>query len=384
MISNDGKIGQTQSPVQKRLIALAEKAGEIMVLVPSEQNKREKISEHLTVYSAGGPKLIQLWKIWRVGKQLLTPTTPPPQYHEDGYGAQRRLGTPPWKGGEEVPYDLITVQDAYFLGFLGYVLSRRFRVPLEIQVHGLERYSGLRVLVAKFVLQRAHKVRVVSERLKREMDVRFKIKDVSKIYELPVYAQIDAPKFAARRKTIPYPFTFLTVGRLVPIKNISLQIRAFAKVAKQIPHIRLRIVGDGPERTNLELEAKSLKLEASVVFEGYQKDVGRFYEEADAFLLTSDSEGWGLVALEAAAYKLPIIMTDVGLAQEVIKNDESGFIIPVGNERELILAMKDFLDKPELRARFGEAAFKAFKALPNTETQIAKQVAEWQTLVNRK
>jgi glycosyltransferase involved in cell wall biosynthesis len=163
-----------------------------------------------------------------------------------------------------------------------------------------------------------------------------------------------------------------------------MQIRALAKIVKKVPHVRLHIVGDGPLRKSLELEARSLKLEASVVFEGEQKDLSRFYEGADAFLLTSDSEGWGLVVLEAAAHKLPIIMTDVGLAQEVVQNEQSGFIIPVGDEPELVLAMQEFIDRPELRERLGDAAFKVFKSLGSKEEQVEQQVREWQMVISRK
>lgn len=354
-LSLDKRIIERDSAVQRRLIALAEKTGEITVLVPGERNRIEQLSEHLLCQFVGGVKFFQFLKLWSKSSKALR--------------AKR--------------YDLITVQDAYFLGFLGYKLSLRFKIPLEIQVHGLERFFGIRKQIAGFVLLKAQKIRVVSERLRRFLNSEFNIQN-SKIYVLPVYTQREAPKSSTKRKTIPYPFTFLTVGRLVPVKNISLQIRAFAKIAKEVPHVRLRIVGSGPERTNLQLETRSLKLEASVVFEGEQGNIDRFYEEADAFLLTSDSEGWGLVALEAAAHRLPIIMTDVGLAREVIHNEESGFIIPVGDEHELVLAMQEFLDKPELRARLGEGAYRAFRALPESDEHIQKQIEEWRTQLNRK
>ena len=355
MLSLDKGILETDSAVQRRLVALAEKTGEITVLVPGERDEKRLVSEHLTVYSFGGAKIMQLWKMWRTGKRLLA-------FH---LSLLTRV-------------DLITVQDPYFLGLMGYFLSRRFAVPLEIQVHGFEKLRGLRAHLAKFVLLRAHMVRVVSERLKRELDLRFTIYDLGrKIYVLPIYTQISTPPGAFKRKTVPYPFTFLTVGRLVPVKNIAMQIRALAKVAEKIPHVRLRVVGDGPLLESLKLEVKSLKLEDKAIFEGYQKDLERYYEEADAFLLTSDSEGWGRVVLEAAAHKLPIIMTDVGLAREVIKNEENGLIIPIQDEDELARAMQEFLDKPELRACFGEAAFKTFKSLPSREAYIEKQIIAW-------
>ena len=58
------------------------------------------------------------------------------------------------------------------------------------------------------------------------------------------------------------------------------------------------------------------------------KDLHKYYEEADAFLLTSDAEGWGRVVLEAAAHGMPIIMTNVGLAQEIIKTTRADSLSP--------------------------------------------------------
>lgn len=351
-LSLDGNVIEKDSAVQKRLLSLAEKAGEITVFVPANRNAKMLLSPQLTVYAFGGPKLFQLFRMWRKAIEEL----------------QRKQ------------YDLITVQDPYFLGFLAARLAEKFTVPLEVQVHGFEKMKGGRVRLAKFVLKKAHRIRVVSERLKHELLSRFSILD-SLIYVLPVYTQIEIPQRMLKRKTVPYPFTFLTVGRLVPVKNIVMQIRAMAELAKQIPHIRLRIVGDGPEWSNLQLSIIKYQLESKVSLEGEQKDVSRFYEEADAFLLTSDSEGWGLVVLEAAAHKLPIIMTDVGLAREVIKNEESGLVVPVGDEYELARAMKELIDKPELRVRLGEEAFLVFKALPSPEAQIQKQCVEWQSFI---
>ena len=351
-LSLDKGILERDSAVQKRLISLAEKVGTITVLVPTGRDAAQAISPHLFVYAVGGSKLIQLLKIGRLSRLLS-------------------------KNGQKP--DVVTVQDIYFLGFIACKLSRALGAPLEVQVHGLEKFSGIRKLVAGFVLQRAHRVRIVSKRLRDFLTSNFQL-PTSKLYILPVYTHIEPAEKAYKRKTVPVPFTFLTVGRLVPVKNIGMQIRAIAELSKRMPNIRLRVVGEGPLLEQLKLEARSSKLEDKILFEGYQKDLGRYYQEADAFLLTSDSEGWGRVVLEAASYSLPIIMTDVGLAREVIKNNESGFIIRVGDEHELLLAMKEFVDKPELRERLGKGAFAAFQKLPKSDEQIRRQIEAWQSL----
>lgn len=365
----DKNIFEDGSLVQKRLILLAEKTVEITVLVPGEKDEQKEVSPHLRVCFVGGYKITQFFKMWRIGNTILR------------NGAITTHNKFLEKEGRKL-YDLITVQDAYFLGLLAYLLARKFHVPFEVQVHGLEKFYGVRKLIAGFVLRRADKIRVVSERLKRELDSGLRTHD-SRMYVLPVYTQIvgenPITNFANGDKK---EFTFLTVGRLAHVKNIGMQIRAFARLAKESPNARLRIVGDGVERRNLQLITFNLQLDDKVVFEGRQNDVWRFYQKADAFLLTSDFEGWGVVVTEAACFGLPIIMTDVGLAGEFIKNGENGIVIPVDDEAALVAAMKCMIEDASLRARLGAAARRSFLALPSAEEQIHKQVEEWEKLRN--
>lgn len=336
MLSLDRKILERNSAVRKRFDALSQAVGEIVVLTPRR-----------------GVKVFRLFSLWRESCGML----------------------------RQKSFDLITVQDTSYLALLGVVLARKFRIPLEVQVHGLEKFSGIRKRIALFVLRKATRVRAVSQRLSR-LAVELGVSE-DRIYVLSVYTQMgekgERGEMRRTRKEAPHPFTFLTVGRLVPVKNISLQIRAFARLAKEVPHIRLRMVGGGPEMRNLKMKVHHAKLEDKIFFEGYQKDLQNYYAEADAFLLTSDSEGWGLAALEAAAYRLPIIMTNVGLANEVLHHDKECIVIPVGNELALLDAMRKLYADSALRKRLGEAAYHSAEALPSASEQIQEQVAAWRS-----
>src|SRR3989344_8133294 len=174
-LSLDKDVLKEGTLVQKRLAALAAAAGEIIVLTP---------------FSHSGRKVVQFFKLWKQARKILA----------------------------EKHFDLITVQDTSYLALLAYMLAKKFRVPLEVQVHGFEKLYGVRKLLARFVLRRADKIRVVSERLRREISPR--------AYVLPVYTQLGMP--IEKNKDTRVIFTFLTVGRLVPVKNVEMQIRAFA------------------------------------------------------------------------------------------------------------------------------------------------------------
>ena len=291
-------------------------------------------------------------------------------------------------------YDVITIQDTYYLALIGFIFSRKFKIGLELQIHGFEKYSGLRKIIAKFVIPRANAIRCVSQRLRKRLVSAFGVEE-KKITVVPIYINTNSYKYKTNsheyaldglKQNKESKLIFLTVGRLVPVKNIEMQIRAFKNLVPTIPlayrehdshvvnlrttnnkNIELWIVGDGPEREKLELLIKDLGLENKVKLLGWQKDVNKFLLQADIFLLTSNYEGWGLVVIEASSFGLPIIMTDVGCAGEVIKNNESGLIIDVGNQEALENSMIKLIENKELRKKLGENARQALKKLPNKE-----------------
>ncbi|OGZ34770.1 MAG: hypothetical protein A2174_02410 [Candidatus Portnoybacteria bacterium RBG_13_41_18] len=166
-------------------------------------------------------------------------------------------------------------------------------------------------------------------------------------------------------------FIFLTVGRLVKVKNIKMQIEAMTETIKQRPDAELWIVGDGPERQKLKVKSYELKVESNIKFLGWQVDLENFYRQADVFLLTSNYEGWGLAAVEAASYGLPIIMTNVGCAGELIKDGINGLVVPVGDQKKLTEAMGQLIVDKELREALGQNAAKSVRNLLNKEENLA-------------
>ncbi|MBU2037488.1 glycosyltransferase family 4 protein, partial [Patescibacteria group bacterium] len=237
-------------------------------------------------------------------------------------------------------------------------------------------YRGLRKLIAKYVLPRANVVRCVSQRLKKQLIDDFGVAP-EKITVVPIYIKVKSQK--SKVKNNEDKKIFLTVGRLVPVKNIDLQIAAMAEVVKKYPQAELWIVGDGPEEEQLKVKSQKLKVNDKIKFLGKKnkEELAEIYKKADAFLLTSNSEGWGLAVIEAASYGLPIIMTDVGCAGEVIKNNESGLIITIGDKQSLIQAMENLLRDEALRQRIGEGARQAVTALPSKQETLNLYLMSW-------
>ena len=129
---------------------------------------------------------------------------------------------------------------------------------------------------------------------------------------------------------------------------------------------------------------KNLKLQNYIKLLGWQSNPEEFYSQADAFLLTSDYEGWGMAVIEAASYGLPIIMTDVGCAGELVKDGESGIVIPINDQAKLEEAMIRIIKDNNLRKKLAEGAFSALKKLPSKEETMALYKQSWEKATKNK
>lgn len=146
-------------------------------------------------------------------------------------------------------------------------------------------------------------------------------------------------------------FVVLQVARLDPIKDHSTALKALAEAVGQEPCIRLALVGDGPERLAIERQLADLRLQPSVAMLGQRSDVAELLAAADAFLLTSVSEGVPVTIIEAMAAGLPVISTRVGGVPEVIDDGDSGLLASAGDATALGAAMVRLARDANLRAR---------------------------------
>ncbi len=110
-----------------------------------------------------------------------------------------------------------------------------------------------------------------------------------------------------------------SVGRLVPVKGYDILLRAAALLIRQRPDARFLLIGDGPEKTNLQSLARQLGVENHVQFAGEQADVVPFYQAMDLFVSSSHSEGISNVILEALACGVPVVGTEVGGTPEILR-----------------------------------------------------------------
>ncbi len=152
----------------------------------------------------------------------------------------------------------------------------------------------------------------------------------------------------------------LTVGRLIATKRFDLLLQVFSQISEK--DWSLWIVGDGPERKNLEGLALELGLSEKVKFWGFQKDIETFYRRSGVFAFTSVSEGFPNALLEAFAAGLPCISFDcVAGPSDLIKNGENGFLIPLLDVSAFESHLKILLNDENLRISMGQKAFATSK-----------------------
>ncbi len=140
------------------------------------------------------------------------------------------------------------------------------------------------------------------------------------------------------------PEVLLAVGRMVPEKDFITLVRAFARL--QRPQARLIILGKGPDEAKIAAEIERLGLKHRVSMPGYSKEPWRHYQQAKCFVLSSSSEPFGNVVVEALAHGLPVVATACSGPQEILRHGEFGRIVALGNDLQLAHAMAGALDNP--------------------------------------
>lgn len=170
---------------------------------------------------------------------------------------------------------------------------------------------------------------------------------------------VEASRLLAQpRVAHPLPLV-LSVGRLVEKKGFRFLLQAAAIVAGKGLHFELVIVGDGPERDELQRLAAGLGLREKVIFTGVlsQEELAEVYRRAEAFCLASvvasdgDRDGLPNVIIEAMAYGVPVVASNLGAIPEAVRHEETGLLAPPGSAGELAEQLERVLRDESLRQR---------------------------------
>ena len=167
-----------------------------------------------------------------------------------------------------------------------------------------------------------------------------------------IHNAVDVAAAPRSRHDRPAP-RLIAVGRLKAPKDFLTLIRALTALP-DVP-FEVLIVGDGPDREDLETEIRRLGLESRVRLAGERSDVAELLAGSDVFVLSSRSEGLPVSVLEAMAAELPVVASDVGGVSELVVDGETGMLVPPDNETALAAALGRLVENRELRKTLGAA-----------------------------
>lgn len=145
------------------------------------------------------------------------------------------------------------------------------------------------------------------------------------------------------------------VARFHPVKDHATLLRAFSLVARQLSDVDLLLVGDGPERGNLEAQARALDLEGRIHFVGIQRNVPEWLHASDVFVLSSVSEAASITLLEAMACARPVVVTAVGGNPELVREGQDGYLVPRGDAAAMADRLALLLQDPERASAMGRS-----------------------------
>jgi glycosyltransferase involved in cell wall biosynthesis len=144
------------------------------------------------------------------------------------------------------------------------------------------------------------------------------------------------------------------IGRMTAVKRTDDVLIAFKRLRDGGVDAVLCMVGDGPDRPQLEQRAHELGIARDTLFLGYQEDVAQFYAAFDALVLPSSNEGTPVSVIEALAAERPVVATLVGGVPDVVRDGEDGFLVEAGATDELADRLRRLARDPALRARMGK------------------------------
>lgn len=243
----------------------------------------------------------------------------------------------------------------------GIIGGRLARVPVIIHgEHGMiAQEKPRRRIIAKYLYKKADAIISVSEDLKKILvnNIGIKSENIETILNGVDIGRFsvnsDLSKVREELGILPTDLVVGTVGRMVPIKNQASLIRSFSEVLKHIPGAKLLLIGDGPLRSKLEEIALSIVAKSSIVFAGQRDDVDKVLKIMHIFVLPSLSEGMSNVILEAMAAGLPVIASNVGDNNKLVKNNDTGKILDSLDIQDISNAIIDLLSNKEKAKKMG-------------------------------
>jgi glycosyltransferase involved in cell wall biosynthesis len=240
---------------------------------------------------------------------------------------------------------------------VGLIAAAAARIPYSLTIHGPDEFFDERGAYLRQKFENAAFVIAISDYCRSQ---------IMRIASPAHWDRFETVRLGIRPELLPeriprdtaMPLQLVMVGRLVPTKGPTLLLQAVEKVRSQGIAIALTIIGDGPERTDLESFIRQRDLSGLVTLTGAltHDETLKHVAGADLFVLASFAEGIPVALMEAMALGVPCISTYIAGIPELIAHDHDGILVPAGSVDELTKAILRLARDPALRQRFADAA----------------------------
>jgi L-malate glycosyltransferase len=270
------------------------------------------------------------------------------------------------------------------------LLSHGITLPVVTTLHGTDitlvgRDSSYEPVVT-FAINHSDGVTAVSDSLRRETFENFKItRDIEVVHnfiDLKRFAK--QPKDHFRKAVAPFGEKLIVhTSNFRKVKRVQDVVRVFEKIRNEIP-ARLLLIGDGPERHNIEQMSRDMNMCDDIRFLGKQEMVEEILSICDLFIMPSETESFGLAALEAMACQVPVISSNAGGMPELNVHGVTGFMSNVGDVDDMAAHARYILSDDARLLQFKQQALARAKQfdiqviMPQYEKYYEKVIAEMQ------
>jgi glycosyltransferase involved in cell wall biosynthesis len=270
-------------------------------------------------------------------------------------------------------------------GWLGRIASKLCGVPVVFTAHGWP-FTGNAPRVQRWLYPRlerlvaplADHIITVSDH-DRTLAIKKGIAPEHKITRIHNGVVDHAGALEAPRQS--GPARVVMTGRLSPQKSHAGLVRALGSLR----HLEwvLELIGDGPGGADIIELARTFGVEDRVHLLGARNDVAQILGRADIYALVSNWEGFPRSILEAMRAGLPVLATDVGGVAEAVEHGKTGFLLPLGNDKELAIRLELLIREPALRKHLGAAGRQSYEEHFRFELMLQRTVAIYAEIMGR-
>ena len=290
-------------------------------------------------------------------------------------------------------FDLLHTH-GYFADILGIPAAKALRIPCISTCHGFisnDKKLMLYNTVERIMLRFTNKTLVVSEEIKAGL-LQSGISE-SRIKVIPNAVPLDSSYVSLNKNRTDKrhklnisedELVLGYIGRLSIEKGCNYLIKAVRLLKKLGVPVKVLIIGDGPQKKELEDLVYELDIENLVIFVGFQPDVDRWLPTFDIFVLPSMTEGTPMSLLEAMASGIPAVASAVGGIPQVVDSGENGVLVSPGDPEEIRDAVYKLYKNENLRKSISTAALDTIRSRYNIKDWIGKIEAEYYNLINNR